>query len=54
MFGMENLDHKTAAVIIPPEDVWGPIQAIRQKHDRMNHETPVVSRGQEATAGIPS
>jgi 2'-5' RNA ligase len=33
MLGMENLDHKTAAVIIPPEDVWGPIQAIRQKHD---------------------
>ena len=33
MFGMENLDHKTAAVIIPPEDVWGPIQAIRRKHD---------------------
>ncbi len=33
MLGMENLDHKTAAVIIPPEAVWGPIQAIRQKHD---------------------
>ena len=33
MAGMENLDHKTAAVIIPPEDAWGPIQAIRQKHD---------------------
>lgn len=33
MAGMENLDHKTAVVIIPPEDVWGPIQAIRQKHD---------------------
>jgi 2'-5' RNA ligase len=30
---MERLDHKTAAVIIPPEDVWDPIQAIRQKHD---------------------
>lgn len=28
-----NLDHKTAAVIIPPEDVWPAIQAIRQKHD---------------------
>ena len=33
MAGMENLDHKTAAVIIPPEDVWPAIQAIRQKHD---------------------
>ena len=31
---MENLNHKTAVVIIPPEDVWGPIQAIRQKHDK--------------------
>jgi poly(A) polymerase len=30
---MESLDHKTAAFIIPPEYVWGPIQAIRQKHD---------------------
>ena len=29
----KSLDHKTAAVIITPEDVWGPIQAIRQKHD---------------------
>ena len=33
MLGMESFDHKTAVVIIPPEDVWGPIQAIRQKHD---------------------
>ena len=33
MPGMESLSHKTAAVIIPPEDVWVPIQAIRQKHD---------------------
>jgi len=31
---MQALDHKTAAVIIPPEDVWEPIQAIRQRHDR--------------------
>jgi hypothetical protein len=30
---MESLDHKTATVIIPPEHVWGPFQAIRQKHD---------------------
>ena len=31
---MENPNHKTALVIIPPEEVWGPIQAIRQKHDK--------------------
>jgi 2'-5' RNA ligase len=26
--------HKTAVVIIPPDEVWPPIQAIRRKHDR--------------------
>ncbi|MFN3134443.1 MAG: 2'-5' RNA ligase family protein [Candidatus Kryptonium sp.] len=26
--------HKTAVVIIPPKDVWNPIQKIREKHDR--------------------
>ena len=26
--------HKTAVVIIPPDEMWPPIQAIRQKHDR--------------------
>ncbi|KAA3619426.1 MAG: 2'-5' RNA ligase family protein [Calditrichaeota bacterium] len=26
--------HNNAVVIIPPEDVWEPIQAIRSKHDR--------------------
>jgi 2'-5' RNA ligase len=26
--------HKTAAVIIPPRDVWEPIQRIRRQHDR--------------------
>ena len=30
---MENKTHNTAVVVIPPEDAWGPIQAIRQKHD---------------------
>ena len=30
---MGSFDHKTATVIIPPEYVWAPIQAIRQKHD---------------------
>ncbi len=26
--------HKTAVVIIPPKDVWAPIQRIREKYDR--------------------
>jgi 2'-5' RNA ligase len=26
--------HKTAVVLIPPEDIWGPIQALRRRHDR--------------------
>lgn len=31
---MRSKTHKTAAVIIPPEEAWPPIQAIRKKHDR--------------------
>jgi len=31
---MKNATHKTALVIIPPDEIWGPIQAIRQEHDR--------------------
>jgi len=26
--------HETAVVLIPPEECWGPIQAIRRSHDR--------------------
>ncbi len=26
--------HKTAVVIIPPDDLWAPIQALRQQYDR--------------------
>lgn len=26
--------HKTAVVLIPPRELWGPIQAIRELHDR--------------------
>ncbi len=26
--------HTTAAVLIPPQEVWPPIQAIRERHDR--------------------
>ncbi|MFB1484468.1 poly(A) polymerase [Corallococcus sp. RDP092CA] len=28
-----ELVHHTALVLIPPEDVWGPIQALRKEHD---------------------
>ncbi|MHC4982753.1 MAG: 2'-5' RNA ligase family protein [Planctomycetota bacterium] len=31
---MAGKTHKTAVVLIPPEDVWEPIQQIRRKHDR--------------------
>lgn len=26
--------HKTAVVVIPPDDIWAPIQALRKKYDR--------------------
>jgi 2'-5' RNA ligase len=29
--------HRTALVVVPPEDVWEPIQAIRRNHDRQVH-----------------
>ena len=29
-----NKTHNTAVVLIPPDDLWPPIQAIRRKHDR--------------------
>ena len=32
---MPNKTHKTALVIIPPKDLWPPIQAIRKRHDRI-------------------
>lgn len=32
--GMQGKSHQTAVAIVPPEDVWGPIQAIRERHDR--------------------
>lgn len=31
---MKTKTHQTAVVIIPPENLWQPIQQIRQKHDR--------------------
>lgn len=32
---MPRKTHKTALVIIPPENLWPPIQAIRKRHDRV-------------------
>jgi 2'-5' RNA ligase len=29
-----NKTHKTAVVLIPPQEIWPPIQAIRRLHDR--------------------
>jgi 2'-5' RNA ligase len=31
---MRPLTHHTAVVLIPPEEIWAPIQAIRRDHDR--------------------
>ncbi|HUU82836.1 MAG TPA: 2'-5' RNA ligase family protein [Phycisphaerae bacterium] len=31
---MTTKTHQTAVVLIPPGDVWGPVQAIRREHDR--------------------
>lgn len=31
---MNARTHQTAVVLIPPQDVWEPIQAIRREHDR--------------------
>lgn len=34
IFYLIKLESSTAVVLIPSEEVWSPIQAIRQKHDR--------------------
>ncbi len=31
---MTTKTHKTAVVLIPPEEVWGPVQEIRRRYDR--------------------
>ena len=54
---MKNKTHNTAIVVIPPEDVWGPIQAIRQKHDSkvrrwMPHITLIYPFGPESGFGL--
>jgi 2'-5' RNA ligase len=34
---MTTKTHHTSVVVIPPQDVWEPIQAIRRQHDRQIH-----------------
>jgi 2'-5' RNA ligase len=34
MPGQTDKTHKTAVVLIPPRELWEPIQAIRRRHDR--------------------
>ena len=53
---MKNKTHNTAIVIIPPEDAWGPIQAIRREHDSkvrrwMPHITLIYPFGSESDFG---
>jgi 2'-5' RNA ligase len=31
---MVSKTHQTAVAVVPPHDVWGPIQGIRERHDR--------------------
>jgi hypothetical protein len=31
---MMSKTHQTAVAVVPPQEVWGPIQAIRERHDR--------------------
>jgi 2'-5' RNA ligase len=31
---MSSKTHQTAVAVVPPQEVWGPIQAIRARHDR--------------------
>ena len=55
---MFSKTHHTAVVVLPPAEVWEPIQAIRHRHDRQFHRWmphinllyPFVPRAQWATA----
>ena len=55
---MFSKTHHTAVAVLPPEEIWEPIQAIRRRHDRqfrrwmphINLLYPFVPRAQWATA----
>jgi 2'-5' RNA ligase len=38
--GMPSKTHQTAVAIVPPPEVWGPIQAIRERHGRQYGRWP--------------
>ena len=44
MAGSEMKTHKSAVVIIPPEEIWEPIQKIRRLYDRQGHRWMPTSR----------
>jgi 2'-5' RNA ligase len=37
---MSGKTHQTAVAVVPPPEVWGPIQAIRERHDRQFRRWP--------------
>lgn len=37
---MSTKTHQTAVAVVPPLEAWGPIQAIRERHDRQVHRWP--------------
>jgi 2'-5' RNA ligase len=37
---MSSKTHQTAVAVVPPQEVWGPIQAIRERHDRQFRRWP--------------
>src|SRR4051794_3306686 len=37
---MSRKTHQTAVAVVPPQEVWGPIQAVRERHDRQFRRWP--------------